>query len=239
MSIEAWTAWGVWAQALAVAIAGIVAVRQLRVTVATRKEQARAYVVLYFDFPEDRRQFPDLVVENLGQTAATNVQFSFVPQLRSSTNPEIHNVGMFATGIPTLVPGQRLSTFFDTMLERPQEWEDAYRVTTKYSDVFGDDHEDDVVLDLGPHKKTHWIGRKGVHDIHERLKGIEKAINHLRSGFGGPMPVVVEDRATHLERKVAEREQVLGLHEERDSERAGQPEAAEVDDGDVGANRGE
>lgn len=232
MSVEAWTAWGVWGQALAVVVAGIVAVRQLRATSSARKEQARAHVVVYFDFPEDRRQFPDLVVVNLGQSAATDVRFEFTPQLRSSTNDEIHEVGMFAAGIATLVPGQRLSTLFDTLLERPKEWENAYSVVVTYKDTFGDSHEDTFSVDLGPHRKTHWIDRKGIHDIHRRLEGIEKELKHLRSGFGGPMPVVTEDRTTYVERTSAQDEERRRIWEEREARRAEQLREADSVDGD-------
>lgn len=233
LSTEAWSALGVWAQAVAVAVAGLVAVRQLRATSTTRKQQARAYVVVYFDFPEDRRQFPDLVVVNLGQTAAMDVCFSFTPRLRSSINDEIHEVGMFAAGVPTLVPAQRLSTLFDSMLERPEEWEDAYRVSVAYSDAFGDSHNDEFVLDLGPHKKTHWIERKGLHDVHARLKGIEKEIKHLRVGFGSPMPVVTEDRKAYVDRRTAEREKQRRRWEEPEAPRAEQLRAAdETEEGD-------
>lgn len=239
MSTEAWTAWGVWAQALAVVVAGIVAVRQLRATSSARKEQARAYVVVYFDFPEDRRQFPDLVVVNLGQSAAIDVRFAFTPQLRSSTNKEIHEVGMFAAGIATLVPSQRLSTLFDTLLDRPKEWEDAYSVVVTYKDTFGDSHEDTFSVDLGPHRRTHWIERKGLHDIHRRLEGIEKELKHLRSGFGGPMPVMTEDRTTYVNRTTAQDEERRRLWEEREALRAEQLRQAELVEGDGTESAGE
>jgi hypothetical protein len=71
-------------EAIAVVAAAIVAIWQLVHMAGARRDSTRAYVVMFFDFPADRRPFPDLVMKNLGATAAVNVEVTFTPPLRFS-----------------------------------------------------------------------------------------------------------------------------------------------------------
>lgn len=110
------------AQAVAVAVALVVATLQLRAAAALRRDQSRAYVVAYLDSDAELRQFPMLVVENLGATAAYDITLNSDPPLRSSfdgaSGLSLAEVGMLEHGIPMLAPGQRLDTLFDSTIAR-------------------------------------------------------------------------------------------------------------------------
>jgi len=191
---------------------------QAREAEAARRDQERAYVAIYFDVQDDRRPIFDLTIRNFGQTAAYDVGFTFDPPLRSSFDsamPGINDVGMIREGIPTLPPGRSMSTIFDSIGERPEDWEKAYRATVTYRDRSGDTHRDDFVLDLAPYAGSHYIERKGVHDVHQRLKELVTEVKHLRTGFGDPMPVLVEDRTAYVERQERGREERQQLIEGR------------------------
>lgn len=184
---------------------------------AARRDQERAYVAIYFDVRDDRRTVPDLHIRNFGQTAAYDVKFTFDPPLRSSfddTMP-INEVGMIRDGIPTLPPGLSMTTVFDAYHERPDDWENAYKATVTYKDRSGETHTEEFVLDLAPYIGSHYVDRKGLHDVHERLKELVREVSHMRSGFGSPLPVLVEDRATYVERRERAHEEHRRRAEER------------------------
>jgi hypothetical protein len=190
---------------------------QLREAAAARRDQGRAYVAVFFELHEDRRYIPDLTIRNFGETAAYDVTISVDPPLRSSFDGDmpLSEVGMLKDGIPTLPPGAKVSTIFDSILERPDDWELSYRAVVTYRDRSADVHEDEFVLDLAPHMGTHWVDRKGIHDVHDQLKKLTKEVHELRTGWGSPMPVVIEDRETYTDRRRAEREERQQLREER------------------------
>lgn len=183
--------WAAWLQAGAVTVAVAVAVWQIIEVRRTRRDEARAYLVVQLDVHQDRLFIPDVTLTNLGRTAAYDVTVQFDPPIRSTLyrDDDAERAPFFQDGLPTVAPGQRFTTLFDTMLERPKEWEDRYAVTVRYADRFGKPHEDAFVLDIGPHRGMQSVVRHSVHDVHSELKKLVTEIKHLRNGFGGPMPV--------------------------------------------------
>lgn len=199
-------------------LAGLVfAWRQVREAAATRRDQGRAYVAAFFELHPDRRFIPDLTIRNFGETAAYDVTIAIDPPLRSSFDDDmpLSEVGMLRDGIPTLPPGASVSTIFDSIIERPDDWELTYRAVVSYQDRTGERHDDEFTLDLAPHMGTHYIERKGVHDLHEQVKALVKEVQRMRSGFGGPMSVLVQDRNEYLEQRREEREVATRAFESR------------------------
>lgn len=213
--------------------------RQLEEVSETRKDQARAYVAIFFDQADDLRSFPSIVIENFGSTAAYDVRVAFDPPLRASgddkTGYPLAAAGMFR-GIPTLAPSMRFATMFDYVVERPKDWEKTYEATVTYSDRDGVEHADRFVLDLATYEGATYIDRKGAHDIHEQLKGLREELKRMRTGFGTPMPVVVEERAALIARRRKERdeheEQVQRASAERAEREARAGEPVEDEKGD-------
>lgn len=199
MSVDGWMMFGVWVQAVAVGGAALVAARQLRLSGKVRKEEARAYVVIYLDSQPDLREYPEIVISNLGRTIATTVKFEFSPELRSETVPDLAQVGMFATGIPAIVPGQQIRTLFDFVPNRPADWEDRYEVVVRFVDAFGDSQAETSVLDVNVLRKSHWIERKGLHALNDHLGKIEKELGRVSSRLRAPVPDIPmhEDRNAH------------------------------------------
>ena len=211
-------------EALAVVGALFFARRQLKELAATRRDQSRAYVVAYLDFDPELRTFPNLVVDNLGSTAASNIRLRAEPPLRSSlddgTGPGIGDVGMIQHGIATLAPGQRVSTVFDSMIDRPDDWEDTYRVDVTYSDRSGERRTDTFTLDLVSMKHSTYIGEKGMRALVDEVKDLTKEVSRLRRGT---LEVEVEERATRLARLKEEHERRIAEMEARRAK--SQPEA--------------
>ncbi len=200
-------------QALVVVVGLWFAWKQIKEAVATRKDQSRPYVAIYFEMTAGMESFPDLVVKNLGPTAAYDVAISTTPEIRSSTDREgelvLKEAGFLKNGIPTLPPGGEVRAFFDTMIDRPKDWELSYEAKVSYLDHGGEEHCDRYVLDLTPHIGTSHISRKSVHDVHGQLEKLVKELHHLRTGFGNALPVVVEERSEMMERRGRERDEQL------------------------------
>lgn len=181
-------------QALGVLAALFFAWRQVHEVVDSRREQSRPYVVVSFDFPEDRSWLPELCVANLGATAAYDVRCSFDPPLRSSVytgKPDAGDLRLFEKGLPTLVPHQRASTLFDSLIDRPKEWEDAYNVTVTYRDRFGSLQRDNFSIDLGPHKLGLHAEYKGLKAIYAELEKIRRLLEKLGTS-AKPFHIVAE-----------------------------------------------
>lgn len=185
--------------------------KQIKEAVATRKDQSRPYVAIYFEMTAGMESFPDLVVKNLGPTAAYNVVISTTPEIRSSTDREgelvLGQAGFLKNGIPTLPPGGEVRAFFDTMIGRPTDWELAYEATVSYQDRSSERHDDRYILDLSPHLGTSHVTRRTIHDVHKQLENLVKELKYLRTGFGSAMPIVVEERSEMIERNRREREE--------------------------------
>jgi hypothetical protein len=214
-------------QTAVVAAALVFAWFQLRETSATRRDQSRAYVVAYVSTEPELREFPNLVVANLGTTAAYDITLATDRPLRSSlddtTSSPLRDVGMLNSGIPTLVPGQRVSTLFDTMLQRPQEWETTYRFKVRYRDRFDESPDDVFTLDLESRRGSLAIDELGLRSISKQLQKLVKEVHELRTGWGGPLQVVVEDRAVRHERVRVEAEELRRHREERAGEGGPRP----------------
>ena len=193
MTLAESTALATWVQAVAVLLAVGVAIWQIWEVRRTRRDEAKAYVVAYLEFHDERYFLPDIVLENVGRTAAYDVHVSYVPDIRSTLyrDPEDVRAPFFTGGVPSLAPGQRLATLFDSMVDRPEEWEDVYELSISYKDVYGKAELVRAVLDLTVYKALHGVVRHGLHDVHAELKKLVQEVKHLRSGFGGPMPVRV------------------------------------------------
>jgi hypothetical protein len=206
-------------EALAVVGALLFAWRQLSVLAATRRDQSRAYVVAFFDFEPDR-DFPKLVVQNLGTTAAYKIRLQADPPLRSSLDEgpgtAIGEVGILKQGIATLAPGRQMSTVFDVVSERPNDWEDTYRIDVTYRDRSDKTWTDSFTLDLLALKHSTYVGEKGMTALVDEVHGLTKEVRSLR---GETLQVEVEERAVRRARIKEERDRQMAEFEARQAKR--------------------
>lgn len=211
---DAWTAMdgitiATATQAVAVLLATLVAMRQLSLMRQTREQESRAYVVAYLDFRDDSVRFlPSLVVSNIGRTQARNITVTSAPAMTSTLYDEGSGPLDFAKeGIPTLAPGQLISTLFDSLIQRSDsDHPDRYELEIGYEDVFGKQHTESATIDLAPYWATQYTTIHGLHDVHAQLKDLNQEVRHLRSGFGGAMPLTTETRSASLRRARTQRE---------------------------------
>jgi len=80
----------------------------------TRLQEFRPEVVVYFEPDPKFPEFFNLAVCNIGRGLATDVKFKFEPEPLGSNKSHVKEIGYFADGIETFVPGAKLTTFYDS-----------------------------------------------------------------------------------------------------------------------------
>lgn len=101
---------------LVAVIAAIVGWFQVQEARTLRRDQARPYVVGYLEI--GRGSLVNIVIANLGATAAENVRVRLDEIIERHKFTEPYHLVGFPDPLPILPPGQRWDTFFDNIIER-------------------------------------------------------------------------------------------------------------------------
>lgn len=173
-SAPEWAAFGQVGALIVAAVAGVLVWLQVRQGRHSREDQTRPYAIVDFAF---RGSFIAIAVENIGTTAARDVEFHFDPPLRTPAGNDLE-IEIFDEGIPMLAPGRRIlipygagSTLFIDDNAAPLR----YEVQLRYTDLSGKRRYSDptLVLDLRPYRHS-LIGRDDLHQIYQNLKAIKQ-----------------------------------------------------------------
>jgi hypothetical protein len=198
ISADQWTAGATVVTAVVAAVAAIVAgrvgIRQLGEARELRKAQAAPYVVAYAEPSAASSVFMELVVKNLGTTAAHDVRVVIDPQpMRAAGGGEPRSV-LLPDLIPVLVPGQEYRTFWDSGIRRKDSGlPDGHEAVVSFSDTWGERLPPlRYVLDWGPLWDRDVLTVRGMHDAAEALREIRR---HMMgwSESGAGLAVVMRD----------------------------------------------
>lgn len=181
-------------------------------------DQSRPYVLMSLEMSSISSTFLDLVVENVGAGPAFNVQISVDPPFRRAkeAGPDIASARLFREPVPMLPPRYRLSTFFDSGVDRytaRAELPDTHAVTIKYNDGRGNSWQEQSVLDTTIHHGLMFTTEYGVHHVAKALRDIRDLLKKSKT-MQSPLAVTVEGRSEHIERVRAEYEEQRCQHEE-------------------------
>lgn len=199
---EDWTALAAWFTVIAAFIAGGVASRQVREARTLRLAQAQPYVIAYLQEGRNSAQIVELVVRNLGTTAATEVVVSIDP-------PPFRTLGDAGTPLKlpdsfgVLVPGQEWRTIWDSLIQRKSVGlPDRYTATVSFVHRGGRESYE-FPLDWGPFWGRTYVVTHDVHDAVTALQKIETAVlkianrrERLRATNGGTRSVCDRSRGT-------------------------------------------
>jgi hypothetical protein len=178
LALEAaeWSAIASWATVAVAVVAASVAYRQVREARRLREEQAQPYVVVYLEEGELRRNI-DLVIKNLGATAATDISVRLEPTPERAVDPAGDWSPLLPDSLPVLVPGQEWRTLFDRTDERGprKDLPDRYEAHASYKDArrkesFGFDY----VLDWRLMYDRASVVTYGLHDLANAAREIDK-----------------------------------------------------------------
>lgn len=142
-------------------VAACVALWQVIEARRTRRETTQPFVVVGIEPSRHESTILNLVIENIGQTLATNVQFEFDPPLSSkhwTSYPQAslaHSV-MLTEGFPSMPPGFRVERVFEHALERNPKTDDdgfpwRFKIRVRFQDQRGKHQKPlEYVVDFRP-----------------------------------------------------------------------------------------
>jgi len=157
------------------AIAAVLALRQLRQGRALSEERARPYVFVALEPNEVLRSNWDLVIKNVGLTAAIDTRISIDPPFERADPIDGHafmDARLFTAPIPTLPPGAGYRFLMEDVPEHDAKPDhpSVYRVDVNFLDRNRKQHHDVFYLDLDILKGTVYVDQLGIHDVAKSLR---------------------------------------------------------------------
>jgi hypothetical protein len=174
-----WAAIAAWVGLLLAVMAAVFAFFQFREAQRLRAEQAQPYVVIYTEPTEADPNAVDLIIKNLGATAAKDIEVAIDPPPQMSVGGSVDDVQV-PTLIRTLVPGQAWSTFWDTTYSRKDKGLPSHHTATvRFRDSrnhtlgpYTFDLDWDQIIGRG------WIVSYGMHQLTDAVRDIRDLIRH-------------------------------------------------------------
>jgi hypothetical protein len=202
---------------------------QIRDGRSAREEESQPYVVVVMESSQADEQIIDLVIANLGRTAAHDVALDVDPPLqRSAPGKNVEDVWLFDT-LPVLVPGQEWRTWWDfgpNRLELP-ELPDRHEVTVTFSSSKRPMEPLRYVLDWSAHKGRYFASVYTMHDAAKALREIAKILPKWQEGPRGGLGVFVRDGDAKDEQEREERAEHLAKVEKRRRQAALEADASD------------
>lgn len=181
---ETWAAAAAWATVVVYGGLFLYAGKQVKEARKLREDQARPWVVAYFDVD----WLTDIVIENIGTTVARDVEVRFDPPLASTfSRPWPWEESTLLTdGIKTLPPRQRVAIPFDGTIERfnRDDLPLKYTAHLTYKGRQRKPLTDTYVLDLAVYKGTK-PPPEGLPEVVKALKALVSNTKRWSDGSGG------------------------------------------------------
>lgn len=206
LSAEEWTALGTVITAVVAVLAAGFAALQVWELRRTREDQSRPFVIVDIQPGPAWANLLDLVVENIGSTAARDVRIEFDPPLLQSKDDgfPISDSALLAEGIRMLPPGRKIRAFFDASHERVKtDLPMRYDVMVRLKDARGREQPNQqYTIDMGYMYGTTQIREYGLHDAAKAISEIQKSVKKW-SDIQGRLKVWVRDEDRHrLEERI-------------------------------------
>jgi hypothetical protein len=181
---EDWSAIAAWFTAAVAVAAAVAALRQVLEARRLRAEQAQPYVVAYLE-ESGVSKFIDLVIKNLGSTAATAVQVQMQPEPERALARDHPDFSpLLPDSFPVLVPGQEWRTLFDTTMARAEsDLPRRYDATVRFKDSRGrGSFQFTYVLDWSLIIDRASVTIYGIHEIAKAVRDISKVVARWQEG---------------------------------------------------------
>lgn len=200
-----WSAAAAWVTVFVLIVAAGIALWQAQEARRLRQEQSRPWVSVDFEFPKP--SLVNLVIANFGRTVARDVTLEFdPPPTRAIEAKRSHESGTLAesvlltSGIPTLPPGKRVVSLFDSLIERDGgDHPERYTVVVRFADYDRKRrYESTYELDLGFYLGLDVLLDKDLTDLIKSVDGVRQEL-HKWTAHGG-LKVLTTDRELHSRR---------------------------------------
>ncbi len=214
---EDWAALAAWVTAVIALVAGWIALRQLGEARRLRREQAQPYLVLSMEPGAVDPKFVDLVIRNLGTTAAHDVRLRITPTPQRSGEDGVAEDVWLPQELPVLVPHQEWRTLWDFTPDRSRAGlPDRHEATVTYKDSQDEECCTPSVLDWSAYKGRQWVHTYTTHDVGKALREISKTLAKWQEDPQGGLAVFVRDGEAKDD---VRQKELQALRARRDAER--------------------
>ncbi|WP_223628808.1 hypothetical protein [Microbacterium sp. EST19A] len=176
-----WQAFWAFVTATIALVAAIIALRQYRISVNSRLEQARPFVVVDFRFLG--ALYACIDVSNAGQTAARNIRFEWSerPIALDERSQEALDRAMVDGSIPFLAPGRKISYMLNRYDDdqNPTDLPRRFEVKAIYDGPAGESWDSESVLDVDQWAAT-LVERDRYADVTSQLKKLVAAAHNQK-----------------------------------------------------------
>ena len=212
-------------------VAVLVAFKQIQSARQLHGDQVRPYIIVDIEPNPASWMLHDLIIRNIGQTAAVDCRIQLDPKPKRASDTEKDTLGdakVLNEPIAMLAPGREIRLFFDSMIERMRtNLPMLYAATVSYqSHATGEQWTETYTLDVATLKGTENIDIYSIHHAAKALREIQKDLRKSNL-IKGTVEAVTENRTDRIERLKAEREERVrqfrehkkAAQENKDSER--------------------
>jgi hypothetical protein len=159
--------------------AALAALRQLRQARELSEEQARPYVLVVLEPSEASNKLVDLVVKNIGSTAARQVKLTLTPEFERvspTAGYPFMATKFIRDGIALLPPAAEYRTLFESIPEHRSSGrtQSEFTVRVSYLDRLSRPISDEFVLDLNANEGSLFVDVHNMHHIAKTLRAIAK-----------------------------------------------------------------
>jgi hypothetical protein len=167
-----------------VAIATVVYVRLTRKlvneTIELRRIQTRPELSISI-LPRDPEVWiVDMIIENVGNGAAHNIQIKPSSNFEMRDNREFNNIGFVKNGYKYFAPHQKVKFFFTNLIDKKDEKEKTnFDIYVSYEDYSGEKYQTTYKVNLSEFYGIPRLGNPPLYDIAESLKKIEIILDRL------------------------------------------------------------
>lgn len=178
------------------------ATRQLQASRDAQVEAERPYVVVDVEPSPAAIQLLDLVIRNIGKSAAFTTRVTITPELkRAQEQPgfELAKAKALTDPIHLLPPGREIRMLLDNLAKRKDsELPDQYTAAVQYSSSSGESWSESYTLDLAVTRGAMSVDIKGIHHVAKELIEIRQYLQRASVlGRDGRIEISsAEDRKT-------------------------------------------
>jgi hypothetical protein len=208
---DAWAAIASWATLTISLAAAVFVYHQLREARLLREEQSRPFLIVDVAL---RSIIVELVIRNIGATAATNVIVFFDEPVTSSRANGVawSTTPLFTTGMPLMAPGRIIRFFLDTLPGRESAGLPMTlrgRVTYRSAGPRPRTYTETFDINLEVYRQS-LIPEKGLPELVKEVEILRKEVAKWTDGTRGlhvraadrDRDTVREHRSVHLERSI-------------------------------------
>jgi len=151
-----------------------------------REVQTEPKVSVIIQPREERINFIDMVIQNVGLGPAYNIKFEINPDFEYINGKTLSELGFIKNGLPYLAPKQKLQFFLTDMTKNFEEKiKKSFKIKVIYQNGIGKSYEDVYIIDFSQLTGLVHFGDHPLYKIAKEIEEIRKDIHRITTEFHG------------------------------------------------------